>query len=737
MSLNADAIYNLLPTIYRVRDSELGIQRAESVGLSAGDGERFRPLRQLIEVIAGQAEVLDEELAQLYDNHFVETAAPWALPYLADLLGLRGLSGSEKRTLAPRAEVGHTIGYRRRKGTASVLEQLARDVTGQPARVVEFFERLAMTQQLNHLRPGNRAIMSLRNAARLEFFGTPFDDSNRTVEIRRIQPRRGHWNIPNVGLFLWRLRAFSLSRTPLAAAHLADGRHFRFHPLGLDTALFNLPVTEDDMTHLAEPLNVPLPITCRMLNGAPASFDQFQFHPSPEFYGPERSLQIEAWDKTAGTYAAVTADRIIVCDLEDIRDPVTAEIVAWGHEDAATAHKVILLDPRRGRVLFDTPQPYAQLPLGSFHYGFSGNVGGGEYARAGGASQVEGKVVRVSAQAAASVDIHTSIADALAELGNEPGTILIEDSSRYEETLPAIEASGRQVEIRAADGARPTVNLRKELKLSGDREGSVILDGLLLAGKGIRVEGTGSSLGHLIIRHCTLMPKLVTSPEGKPAAGAAAPSITSAAVTLDLEIANSIIRPLRLAPRSTIYLHNCIVDGGATDGMALSSSDGEEPAAGTWRIENSTIIGKCRLRVLELASNSIFLGSGMEPLIVQQRQTGCVRFSWVPPRARVPRRHQCLPGDHGPKVRPVFTSLRWGDATYAQLHWLCPQSVRRGADDESEMGVFHDGHAPQREAYLRGRLEEYLRFGLETGVFPLNPDDRLDFDFSVGDATNS
>jgi hypothetical protein len=43
--------------------------------------------------------------------------------------------------------------------------------------------------------------------------------------------------------------------------------------------------------------------------------------------------------------------------------------------------------------------------------------------------------------------------------------------------------------------------------------------------------------------------------------------------------------------------------------------------------------------------------------------------------------------------------------------------IRRGADDGSEMGVFHDVYAPQRESNLLVRLEEYLRFGLEAGIF--------------------
>ena len=47
-----------------------------------------------------------------------------------------------------------------------------------------------------------------------------------------------------------------------------------------------------------------------------------------------------------------------------------------------------------------------------------------------------------------------------------------------------------------------------------------------------------------------------------------------------------------------------------------------------------------------------------------------------------------------------------------------PREIRTGADDESEMGAFHLLHAPQREANLRIRLEEYLRFSLEAGRVP-------------------
>ena len=56
--------------------------------------------------------------------------ADWVVPYIGDLIGYQSLHQSVPGIASPRAEVAHTIALRRRKGTATVLEQLARDVTG-------------------------------------------------------------------------------------------------------------------------------------------------------------------------------------------------------------------------------------------------------------------------------------------------------------------------------------------------------------------------------------------------------------------------------------------------------------------------------------------------------------------------------------------------------------------------------------------------------------------------------
>ena len=128
---------------------------------------------------------------------------------------------------------------------------------------------------------------------------------------------------------------------------------------------------------------------------------------------------------------------------------------------------------------------------------------------------------------------------------------------------------------------------------------------------------------------------------------------------------------------------------------------------------------------MELASNTIFFAD-LEPrdlwpvpVNAERLQAGCVRFSYVPPGSRLPRLYRCQPAniDDAARVQPVFTSLRYGDAGYCQLNQLCAVEIRQGADDQAEMGAFHDLYQPQREANLSSSLDEYLRFGLEAGIF--------------------
>ena len=236
----AERLYELLPAIYRLRDAERGY-----------------PLRSLLSVVAREIGIAEEDIARLYANWFIETSDEWVVPYIGDLLGVRGLHALEDAGFTRRAFVANTLSYRRRKGTPTMLEQLAHDTTQWNARVVEFFELLGTTQYLNHLRPHNVRTPDLRRTNALELLDTPFDSIGHTADVRRIATGRGKHNIPNVGIFLWRLQAYFVSRsTPRPVVKPADGR-YTFSPLGNDAPLFNRPQTETTITHLADEVNVP------------------------------------------------------------------------------------------------------------------------------------------------------------------------------------------------------------------------------------------------------------------------------------------------------------------------------------------------------------------------------------------------------------------------------------------------------------------------------------------------
>jgi hypothetical protein len=169
MSYDGEKLFNLLPAIYRMRDAEQG-----------------GALGQLMAVIAEQMALLEAQNQQLYDDQFIETCAEWLVPYIGDLIGYRTLHGVVPKLASPRAEVAHTIALRRRKGTATMLEQLARDVTGWPARVAEKFQLLGRTQHMNHIRPESLYAPDLRQWEKLERLNTPFDSLSLSVDVRGI-----------------------------------------------------------------------------------------------------------------------------------------------------------------------------------------------------------------------------------------------------------------------------------------------------------------------------------------------------------------------------------------------------------------------------------------------------------------------------------------------------------------------------------------------------------------------
>ncbi len=722
-SLTADRLYQLLPAVHRIRDAQQG-----------------QPLRALLALLAQEFEALEENLDQLYDDQFIETCADWVAPYIGDLIGYRPLrsfasiqGGSDTAPLpnaqaTPRAEVAHTIAYRRRKGTAAMLEQLARDVTNWPAHAAEFFEQLATTQYINHLRPHAQATANLRNNRALLQQGGAFNRLAHTAEMRRPESGSGRYGITNVGIFLWRLQAFALSDIPLTpndpSADPASpaGRRLRFNPLGADQVLFRLPVTETQITDLAQPVNVPAPIQLRLMAQDVQAVQAATANPGVgSDYGdsPGRSASLVLLRENADPTlppVPVPIQNICVCDLRDVPG-------AWAGEATLAADK-IAIDPHLGRVLLGSYFSAAagasgQRLLCSFHSGFSRPLGGGTYERVlAGASAPTQR----SARRGQALQPHL---DAI----RGGGRLLIDDSFTYSET-PVLHVDGAtadgqagvEVVVSARNGARPVVMALGDVVLNIGPRGRLVLQGLVIAGGALRLSAAlDDEPRHIVLQHCTLVPGRSLAHDGSastPGAHSLVLDHPFATLTLD----HCISGPLHTHTDAQQSINDSIIDAGAAHTPVIHGvSTGLAAAALT--VRDSTLIGQVHTQVLTLASNTLFvaaLAAGdtvPAPVWAQRKQEGCVRHSYVPLGSLVPRRFNCLPSAQHPGVQPQFTSLRYGDPGYAQLRPASTAAILQGADDEGEIGVMHALYQPQREANLRIRLDEYLRFGLHAGIF--------------------
>ncbi|MDD5632735.1 MAG: hypothetical protein PHI13_12010 [Methylococcales bacterium] len=730
-----DRLYELLPAIYRIRDSAQGY-----------------PLQAFLRVIAEQVNLVEDDINRVYDNWFIETAEDWAVPYIADLIGYRpvtdpGEAGSATtqegrqlyRALIPRREVANTIRYRRRKGTLALLELLANDVADWPARAVEFFKLLGWNQNINHRHLERAHTVDLRQMNALDLLDGPFDRLAHTVNVRRINSTRtlGRYNIPSVGVFIWRLKSYPASHSPAYCIEDAGPHCFTFSILGQDAPLFIKPQPETDPSHIAEELNLPAPI--RRLDFA---------QQKPLYYGASLMIWTDGW---AGNKAKdpVPSASIIAADLSD-----------WTY---LPPKNFIAVDPVLGRFAF----PPSQLPKKgvrvSYQYGFSADIGGGEYNRllfepsprpgSTGSSQL----VSASHYRVGSGEQFQRIGDALQHwLTDKPNDAVIEltESAVFVEPIDITLAQGQTLQLRAANRVRPVIRL---LDWQADMPDAMAihlapgsrftLDGILVTGRAVQISGLateGANTGEnglcpaqVLIRHSTLVPGWGLDCNCEPKRPAE-PSLEVYNLRASVRIEHSILGSIQIQEDQVavdpipLLIADSLLDATAADKEAIGAP-GEIVAHAELTILRSTVFGIVNTHAIVLAENSIF----NDCVNVARRQLGCMRFCYVPPGCRTPKRYHCQPdtavqvlndaafpetpdpallNNEQLRLIPQYTDRRYGLPGYGQLGLHCADEICQGADDESEMGVFHDLFQPQRRVNLQTRLDEYTPAGMNAGL---------------------
>lgn len=708
-TLPADRLYNLLPTLYRLRDATQG-----------------EPLRALLAVIGEEFQAIEADIDNLYDNWFIETCAEWVVPYIGDLLGVRGLYTEATTAFSQRAYVANTLSYRRRKGTAKVLEELARDVTGWPARAVEFFELLATTQYLNHVRLFNQVTPDLRDLNQLDLLSTPFNRIPHTADVRHINQRRGKFNIPNIGLFLWRLQNYPLSKvTPRPSSTHTYGYHFS--PLGNPAPLFNAPLDEaaDEFDLAIGELQVPAAIRPVAFHFDLADY-QTKYASVPInqqpfntlYYGPRRSLNIIT---DSGPVPPID---IFCMDLRDWHRPPAGKVA---------------VDVARGRLTFAAGEEPASVEV-MYNYGFSADIGGGPYPRQSILSQADPTIWQTTL--AQGDTLAQAVLD-WTNAGQPKGIIFISDSATYDANVTIdLPAQGWLV-IEAISGERPHLRANTGIIVHAPIAPAPATDAATLILSGLLIEGHLELEGKVDCRilDCTLVPGRALTEDGEAQLPDRASLLVNGTDVIDLAvtITRGIIGPIRMpAECKALVITDSIVDAPEVEPTprvaAIAANDDATQPGPITTLERCTITGEVFVKEIELASETIFL----QPVVAERRQVGCLRFSHVPQDSHTPRRYRCQPdlaltqrekelnvnvlpiAEENAiriRVRPEFTRVRYGEPAYLQLSSTCADEIRRGAEDQSEMGVFCLLKQPQREGNLRIALDEYLRFGLEAGIF--------------------
>ena len=520
MTFDADTIYGLLPAVYQIRDT-----RPDGT-----DG----PMKGLIKVIAHEVAVLEENLAQLYGDEFIETCAEWVVPYIGDLLGVRALYPVAASTVSLRSYVANTLGYRARKGTAVVLQQVAADVTGWSANVVEEFRNLAVCQHMQDVRPGLGGTVDLRLAGPLERIGTGFDSVARRPDVRRIESGRGLPNIPNIAVFLWRLSAQARTASSAAPVDPPDGHRYRFSPLGIDVPLVtNLPPPPQPVTQLSTPLDVPVPISRRVLAAGLTTY-----------YGAAACISVQVGG------AEVPVADVEVCNLQDVVDG-TGQVVGWAHTPTAG----LAIDPVLGRLAFAADQAGQNVTV-TYSSGFADDLGGGQYSRSATFTGIDQVLYVPSAD-------HATIQSALDALG-ATGAVEIRGSGTWTENLH-VDLTGRTAELRAGEGSSPVLRLTQDFAVTGD--GQLTVNGFIVTGAGLSVD---NHLDQLTLRHCTFVPGLTPGAGRSPGA----PSITVIPVDgqqTSLTIDHCITGPVRAAsPHVLLSVEDSILDPGVPPPLATT-----------------------------------------------------------------------------------------------------------------------------------------------------------------------
>ena len=433
---------------------------------------------------------------------------------------------------------------------------------------------------------------------------------------------------PSVGVFVWRLKSYTVTNTPAYCYEGQAPNCYLFSPLGNDTALFVNP--QPNTAASAPDLALPTPIRRRVFEIAMRATPEARLVSGVPFYYGEGQEpdDLDRLDRQTGA--------------GDAHRPGRSERLELSAAQATRSPSIRSC----GRIMFPPGQTRRQAVWVSYSYGFSADIGGGEYARP--IRQPAGATVY---QVGAGLTF-TSIGDALAKWsGDKP--VERRDRDHRQRRLHRADrvelAKDQTLQLRAANGKRPVIRLLDwQTSAPGQpqrhRRRAELVRARRRARDRTRHAGSRRRLGR---RH---PPLARWSPAGGWTAiasrsGPTEPSLELIDAPLCITIEHSIVGAIQVErdeaePRSRRRSRSA---------TASSTRPSDE------RIALGAPGKLCAYRVLiDSPQHGVRRGAGARDRARREqhlhgrragcrRQIGCMRFCYVPPGSRTPRRYHCQP----------------------------------------------------------------------------------------------
>jgi hypothetical protein len=230
----ARRLYDSLPALYKLDDE----RARHATPPQRGDLELFTS------VLAVPLAVIRQSIEELYADLFIDSASDWVLPYLADMVGTTLVFPDPASN---RRDIRGTVGWRQRKGTPAMLQDLGQELTGQLVVAQEGWQRLQMSQDLN-MRRDARIVPRIQRPSLAEQVEGPLGRLHRSVDARAISATTGkyhpkqmvHWAHPTL-------------MYPINGATPADLRD---------------PATDPDLRFAFDPFGIEKPLRCRRIGSA-------------------------------------------------------------------------------------------------------------------------------------------------------------------------------------------------------------------------------------------------------------------------------------------------------------------------------------------------------------------------------------------------------------------------------------------------------------------------------------